>query len=47
MRVGDLEYFTVFMRIRDMSSSWFDPATEIPLLAEVPPSSACRPSASC
>jgi hypothetical protein len=35
MRVGDLEYFTVFMRIRDMSSSWFDPATEIPLLAAV------------
>jgi uncharacterized membrane protein len=35
MRVGDLEYYLVFMWLKEMGASWFDPAMELPLLATV------------
>jgi hypothetical protein len=35
MRVGGLEYYLVFMWLKEMGASWFDPAMELPLLATV------------
>jgi uncharacterized membrane protein len=35
MRIGDFEYFAVYMWLKEMSATWFAFATEIPLLATV------------
>jgi uncharacterized membrane protein len=35
LRVGDIDYFIVYMWLKDMSASVFETSTEIPLLATV------------